>query len=185
MWHWCHHGHTATPGHKNQKRWLWQWCRFGSLCQHGKVIMAVAWAPVSIGTQRHPTCVVSGMPSRKPATATPSVTKVFLRMIHSLPTSSTMAVTNVSSRQNCVWAERAARQLGTTIPPPACHPGPTSHHSIPTASPWPHHVTPAPPCHLRPTTLCSTCVPSPRRMSMKKKRMDQSGEIGSRVRASG
>lgn len=57
--------------------------------------------PIPISTPGCPTWVVSGMPSRKPATATPSVTKVFLRMIHSLPTSSTMAVTSVSSRQNC------------------------------------------------------------------------------------
>lgn len=66
-----------------------------------------------------PTCVVSGTPSRKPATATPSVTKVFLRMIHSLPTSSTMAVTRVSSRQNYIGGR------GGSMSPP-----------------WAHHATP-------------------------------------------
>lgn len=85
----CHHHHHQASHSNNADmadsvaRTPWQ--------QHP--FTTVPWSP---------TCVVSGTPSRKPATATPSVTKVFLRMIHSLPTSSTMAVTSVSSRQNCV-----------------------------------------------------------------------------------
>lgn len=46
------------------------------------------------------TCVVRGTPSKNPATATDSVTTVLFLMIQSVPISSTMAVTSVSSRQN-------------------------------------------------------------------------------------
>lgn len=46
------------------------------------------------------TCVVSGTPSKNPTMATDSVTTVLFLMIQSVPISSTMAVTRVSSRQN-------------------------------------------------------------------------------------
>lgn len=137
--------------------WTWLMVSLWQVC-HGNAADTRHPSPQS--HLRSPTCVVSGTPSRKPATATPSVTKVFLRMIHSLPTSSTMAVTSVSSRQNCAWGGGAVHHhLGLTMP---------SHPNMMTP---PHHTP--------------TCVPSPRRMSMKKKRMDQRGEMGSRVRASG
>lgn len=84
------------------------------------------------GTLWSPTCVVSGTPSRKPATATPSVTKVFLRMIHSLPTSSTMAVTRVSSRQNYIWGRGSS-----------------------TSPPWPHHASPSEHADPTMTYLCT------------------------------
>lgn len=44
--------------------------------------------------------MVSGTPSKNPTMATDSVTMVLCLMIHSVPISSTMAVTRVSSRQN-------------------------------------------------------------------------------------
>lgn len=87
---------------------LWQVCRGNAADTRHPSPQSHLWSP---------TCVVSGTPSRKPATATPSVTKVFLRMIHSLPTSSTMAVTSVSSRQNYAWGGGAVHHhLGLTMP---------------------------------------------------------------------
>lgn len=56
------------------------------------------------------TRVVSGMPSKNPAMATDKVMMVLCLMIQSVPISSTMAVTSVSSRQNYAIKDRCHLQ---------------------------------------------------------------------------
>ena len=67
------------------------------------------------------TWLVRGIRRRKPATAPAKVTYIFLSRIHSVPTSSTMAVTSVSRRRNC--RIRPSEQ-GPTLGPAASYPKP-------------------------------------------------------------